>query len=199
MQRPASPDASRTTHFEGAMKTLGKFLAGLGIFVMLGPVITGIVVFFMAPGDPRLKTLVHGSVVYGPAGVLLVAAGVLLVRRAFSLRPGLREAGPAPEQFQLALRFRGATLADYDAMIQLERQLTLLLRSTATVAGHDMSASEKHIFIHTPVPEKTFEYCKPLLASVRALDGLTAAYRSFDGNDYEVLWPVQFEGQFAVA
>ena len=181
------------------MKTLGKFLAGLGLLVMLGPVITGAVVFFVAPGAGLLTALVYGSVVYGPVGLLLVAAGVLLVRRAFAVDAGQRPAAPAPEQFQLALQFRGTTLADYNAMIQLERQITLLLRSTATVAGHDMSADGKHIFIHTPVPEKTFEYCKPLLASVHALDGLTAAYRSFDGSDYEVLWPAQFKGQFAVA
>lgn len=183
------------------MKTLGKFLAALGLLVMLGPVITGAIVFFMSPGAGLLTTLVHGSVIYGPLGLLLVAAGVLLVRRGFALRLGKRGMAPeqAPEQFQLALQFNGKTLADYDAMIQLERQITLLLRSTATVAGHDMSAHGKSIFIHTPVPEKTFEHCKPLLASVRALDGLTAAYRAFDGSDYEVLWPVQFEGRFAVA
>ncbi len=183
------------------MKTFGKFLAALGLVVMFGPVITGAFVFFTAPGASLLTTLVHCSVIYGPVGMLLVAAGVLLVRRAFAVRADPRFDAPAvaQEQFQLALQFRGKTLADYDAMIQLERQITLLLRSTATVAGHDMSAGEKNIFIHTPVPEKTFEHCKPLLASVRALDGLTAAYRSFDGSEYEVLWPAQFEGEFAVA
>ena len=181
------------------MKTLGKILAGLGILIMLGPVISGGVIFFLAPDASLLTTLVSASVFYGPGGMLLAAAGVLLVRRAFARQAGGHQGAPAQEQFQLALQFSGQTLADYDAMIQLERQITLLLRSTATVAGHDMSAHGKSIFIHTPVPEKTFESCKPLLASVRALDGLTAAYRSFDGSDYEVLWPVQFEGQFAVA
>ncbi len=183
------------------MKTIGKFLAGLGILVMLGPLITGIVLFTMDPDAAAVAALVQASVLYGPLGLLLVAAGVLLVRRAFARRPAAREAAPAPEQFHLALRFRGATLADYEAMIQLEHQLGLLLRATAmaSVAGHDMSADEKHIFIHTPVPGQTFEHCKPLLASVRALDGLTAAYRAFDGNDYQVLWPVPFRGQYAVA
>lgn len=181
------------------MKTFGKFLAVLGLIVMLGPVIIGAIVFFMSPGAALPTTLVYACVIYGPLGMLLVAVGVLLVRRAFAQQAGGHLAAPAQEQFQLALQFSGATLADYDAMIQLERQITLLLRSTATVAGHDMSAHGKSIFIHTPVPEKTFEHCKPLLASVRALDGLTAAYRSFDGSDYEVLWPAQFEGQFAVA
>lgn len=166
---------------------------------MLGPVITGFVLYFMASGNGTLAALVHGSVICGPAGMLLVASGGMLVRRAFALGVNQRPFVRAPEQFQLALQFRGTTLADYDAMIQLERQLTLLLRSTATVAGHDMSSEQKSIFIHTRMPEKTFAHCKPLLDSVRVLDGLTAAYRSSGGGDNEVLWPVQFDSQFALA
>jgi hypothetical protein len=52
-------------------------------------------------------------------------------------------------QYQLALQFRGNALADYNAMIELEQLLSVLLGTTATVAGHDMAAGEKSIFIHT--------------------------------------------------
>jgi hypothetical protein len=188
------------------MSTLGKLLAGLGVLVLLGPLGTGIVVFVMAPHYPAafpaglLKSLVQGSVLYGPAGVLLVGAGMMLVRRAFARGETVRRA-PPPVQFQLALQFKGRTLADYDAMIFLAQQLGTLLGASATVAGHDMGEGEgdKHIFIHTSRPQATFERCKPLLASVRALDGLTAAYRAIDGADYEVLWPRTFAGRFAVA
>jgi hypothetical protein len=100
-----------------------------------------------------------------------------------------------PLQYQLALQFPGASQAHYHAMTDLARQLSAELGSTAMVAGHDMGAGETSIFIHTADAPSTFKRCKPLLE----LEEVTAAYRAIDVHDYQVLWPLQFQGRFAVA
>jgi hypothetical protein len=100
-----------------------------------------------------------------------------------------------PLQYQLALQFPGASPAHYLAMTDLARQLSAELGSTAMVAGHDMGAGATSIFIHTADAPSTFKRCKPLLE----LEDVTAAFRSFDVHDYQVLWPLQFQGRFAVA
>lgn len=187
------------------MRQTGKMLAQAGWGVLCGPVSVGIIAFFIAPFYPNLigpgvlMAFVYAGLLYVPAGIALIIAGKLMVQRSFGMPSNPHTKAKQKMQYQLALQFRGDALADYDAMVALERMLSVLLGSTATVAGHDMGASETHIFIHTTDAPSTFMRCKPLLASQRALDGLTVAYRAFDGNDYKVLWPAQFQGQFAVA
>lgn len=187
------------------MRKTGKALARAGFCVLFGPVVAGIIAFFIAPFYPQsistgvLMAFVYAAVLYVPIGAALIVAGKLKIQRSFGVTLNPHTKVKSAMQYQLALQFRGESLADYHAMVELERLLSVLLGTTATVAGHDMGASERHIFIHTTNAPHTFMRCKPLLASQQALDGLTAAYRAFDGNDYKVLWPAQFQGQFALA
>lgn len=180
-------------------------LSRSGFGVLFGPVAAGIIAFFVAPYYPQsistgvLMGFVYAALLYVPAGVALIIAGKLMVQRSFGFTSNPHTKVKHAMQYQLALQFRGDSLADYDAMVELERMLAVLLGTTATVAGHDMGEAERNIFIHTTNAPSTFMRCKPLLASQQALEGLTAAYRAFDGNDYKVLWPSQYQGQFAVA
>lgn len=180
-------------------------LSQAGFGVLFGPIALGIIAFFIAPYYPNvigaslLMAFVYAAVLYVPAGIALIIAGKLMVQRSFGMPSNPHTKARQKMQYQLALQFRGDALADYEAMVALERMLSVLLGTSATVAGHDMGASETHIFIHTTDAPSTFLRCKPLLTSQRALEGLTAAYRAFDDNDYKVLWPAQYQGEFAVA
>ena len=60
-------------------------------------------------------------------------------------------------RYQLVLQFPGSTLADYDAMIALEDQIINALDSSAEVDGHDSSADECNLFVHTNHPAATFQ------------------------------------------
>jgi hypothetical protein len=187
------------------MRKTGKLLSRSGFGVLFGPMAVGIIAFFIAPYYPQsissavLMGFVYGALLYVPAGAGLIIAGKLMVQRSFGMPSNPHVKARSTTQYQLALQFRGDALADYNAMVELERMLAVLLGTTATVAGHDMGERERAIFIHTTNAPSTFMRCKPLLASHQALDGLTAAYRAFDGNDYKVLWPAQFQGHFALA
>jgi hypothetical protein len=187
------------------MRKIGTLLTGTGFCVLLGPALTGAIAYLIAPYFPHaidrgaLVGFVYGAAIYLPVGLALIVAGKLLVQRSFGLPSNPHSKAKRIMQYQLALQFRGDALADYNAMVELEQLLSVLLGTTAMVAGHDMGAGEKSIFIHTTNAPSTFLRCKPLLASQRALDGLTAAYRAADGKDYQVLWPKQFQGAFALA
>lgn len=102
-------------------------------------------------------------------------------------------------EYQLVLQFRGDSLADFDAMVALEESLAEELGTSALVDGHDTGAGEVNIFIITSDPASTFEKIKNVLLNSDRLAVLTAAFRPVSGDNYTVLWPEFFQGQFAVA
>jgi hypothetical protein len=101
-------------------------------------------------------------------------------------------------KYQLVLQFRGDTLADYDAMVALEGQLSKDLGLSAKVDGHDCGSGETNIFIHTSEPERTFWRVRHTLQNCNRLQSVTAAYRPIDGEDYTVLWPEGAQIEFAI-
>jgi hypothetical protein len=101
--------------------------------------------------------------------------------------------------YQLTLQFRGESLADYDAMVALEDELTEELGDSADVDGHDCGSGETNIFILTSDPTATFQRVRPVLERAACLESVTAAYREVDGERYTVLWPEGSEREFTVA
>jgi hypothetical protein len=65
-------------------------------------------------------------------------------------------------RYQLVLQFAANTVADYDALIAIERQLIETL-GESSVDGHDMGSSEANIFILTTDPQNTFRQLAPVL------------------------------------
>lgn len=102
-------------------------------------------------------------------------------------------------RFQLTLQFRSNMLADYDAMVALEDELTKELDHTGKVDGHDSGSGETNIFILTSDPAATFQRAKPVLERTRHLQAVTAAYREVDGERYTVIWPEGSQREFRVA
>jgi hypothetical protein len=102
-------------------------------------------------------------------------------------------------RYQLTLHFRGDSLADYDAMVALEDDLTEELGDSADVDGHDCGSGEANIFIFTSDPAATFQRIRPVLERTAHLQSVTAAYREVDGERYTVIWPEGLRRDFAVA
>ena len=100
--------------------------------------------------------------------------------------------------YQLVLQFRGDSLADFDAMVALEDELIEELAG-ADVDGHDVGSDEVNIFIFTSDPAQTFRAARPVLERRHCLQGVTAAYRRADGEDYTVIWPEGSTQEFRVA
>jgi hypothetical protein len=102
-------------------------------------------------------------------------------------------------RFQLVIQFHADTVADLDALIRLEDNLSEHLGTSAEVDGHDIGTTERNIFVLTDSPVDTFEQVQPLLRTKGILGAATVAYRTVNGSHYTVLWPQLFTGEFRVA
>jgi len=101
-------------------------------------------------------------------------------------------------KYQLVFQFRGDSLTDYDAMIELEDALIEQLRGTAKVDGHDMGSGERNIFIFTSDPPATFSRARPVLERRHQLESVTAAYREVESDEFTVIWPEGSREEFRV-
>ena len=100
--------------------------------------------------------------------------------------------------YQLVLQFP-AFAVDLDGLIAIEDELLAAIRPPAMVDGHDFGTGEGNIFILTDSPAATFEGVLPVLTDLSRERDVTAAYRSLDGEEYTVIWPKGFKGEFSVA
>ena len=92
--------------------------------------------------------------------------------------------------YQLVLQWPIADARDFEQLVDLEDALEAGLSPLlGTVDGHDAGSGEMNIFILTDTPEKTFAECHSLIHSSGMAAGLSAAYRSVDGEEYKRLWP----------
>lgn len=100
--------------------------------------------------------------------------------------------------YQLVLQIRGESLADFDAMMNLEKQLYLDLNGIAEVDGHDMGCDEINVFILTSDPLTTFEQSKAALTRLELLHNVKAAYRLVLQDSFITIWPENSTHKFSV-
>ncbi|MCK4744357.1 MAG: hypothetical protein KAT25_11100 [Sulfuriflexus sp.] len=79
----------------------------------------------------------------------------------------------------------------------IENELELVLRDHHQVDGHDIGAGEMNIFIHTNDPNETFELAKKTL-SKKDLEIISVAFRDMKGDEYSVIWPENYNGEFRI-
>jgi len=101
-------------------------------------------------------------------------------------------------EYQLVLQIRGESLADFDAMINLEEQLYHDLNGIAEVDGHDMGCDEINVFIFTSDPRATFEQSKAALTRLELLHDVKAAYRLVLQDTFITIWPENSKHEFSV-
>jgi hypothetical protein len=101
--------------------------------------------------------------------------------------------------YQLVLQFRGELLADFDAMMKLEDELSVHLKDIAEVDGHDMGCGEMNIFILTSDPLSVFERAKPSLERHKLLADVKAGFRPLSDDTYTAIWPENSTGECLVA
>jgi hypothetical protein len=64
------------------------------------------------------------------------------------------------------------------------------------VDGNSFGGGTFEIFVHTVDPIGAFDVLRRAWARTGVLDHLTAAYRELAGDDFKVLWPPDFHGEF---
>lgn len=93
-------------------------------------------------------------------------------------------------QYILVLQWSATSEADYDALIAMEDVLEGSLASAhGFVDGHDFGSGEMNIFVHTDLPLEAFANAAASLGADPRWADVRAAYRSAEGDRYEVLWP----------
>lgn len=100
-------------------------------------------------------------------------------------------------RYQLVLQVDGSSIEDFDDLLKLELDLGLGLGSEHVLDGHDFGSAEMNIFIHTDKPDEAFKISKGILATTK-MDKVVVAYRDFDSEDYEVIYPENYEKEFSI-
>lgn len=104
---------------------------------------------------------------------------------------------------QLVLQFQGDDADTIDKVITLEDQLIEALDGmpATEVDGHEPGDGVVNLFLLAKNPAKVWEKIEPLIeeAASEDLEINAVAYRPLDGEDFTVLWPTDYEGEFEIA
>lgn len=93
-------------------------------------------------------------------------------------------------KYLLVLQWSATSVADFDALIDVEDELeTGLPSEDGEVDGHDFGSNQMDIFVLTERPREAFRSAAALLSTNPRWASLRAAYRPLDGEDYVGLWP----------
>lgn len=103
---------------------------------------------------------------------------------------------------QLVLQFQGDDDETLDKVIALEDRLIEALggSTTAEVDGHEPGDGVINLVLLARNAAKVWEKIEPIVEDASdELDINAVAFRSVDGEDFTVLWPVDYEGEFEMA
>jgi hypothetical protein len=100
--------------------------------------------------------------------------------------------------YHLVLQFP-AVAVDFDDLIAIEDELEAAIQPPATVDGHDFGSAKGNIFIFTDSPSATLEIVLRVLRNLSHDRDATVAYRTLRGDEYTVIWPKSFKGEFSLA
>jgi hypothetical protein len=101
--------------------------------------------------------------------------------------------------YRLVLQFRGATIEDVDELLEVEDALFEMLDDREELAGHDIGASARNIFIVTDDPDATFRRLTPFLERARLLVPLIVAAHPVNEESFRILWPPDRRAGFSLA
>lgn len=99
-------------------------------------------------------------------------------------------------QYQLVLQLPGTSQDDFDLLISLEESLADALEDTPhDVDGHDFGSGTMNLFIDTNDPAAAFDLAKQTI-NPADYPMLKAAFRSFEEDDYQLIWPENSDEEF---
>ncbi len=101
--------------------------------------------------------------------------------------------------YQLIIQFplTNASADDFDKLLMIENELELTLRDKHKVDGHDIGSGKMNIFISTSEPAETFDLARKALSD-NDLKIITVAFRDIVDDNYSVLWPENYSGEFEI-
>jgi hypothetical protein len=100
------------------------------------------------------------------------------------------------KSYQLVFQFPARSKKDHDALMPLENALTRALGKRHEVDGYDFGSGTMNFFVFTKLPERAFKIAKDVFAKRGLLHSARAAFREEDSEDFAILWPKDFQGEF---
>lgn len=104
---------------------------------------------------------------------------------------------------QLVLQFQGDDADTLDKVIELEDKLIEALDGVAgaEVDGHELGDGVTHLFLIAKNPARVWEKIEALVEEAASddLEIAAVAFRPVNGEDFTVLWPTDYEGEFELA
>jgi hypothetical protein len=101
---------------------------------------------------------------------------------------------------QLVLQFQGDDEDTLEKVIALEDHLIEALEGStaAEVDGHEPGEGVINLMLLTKNAAKVWEKIEPMVEEAASdnLDINAVAFRDLDGEEYTVLWPTDYEGEF---
>jgi len=92
-------------------------------------------------------------------------------------------------KYQLVVQFDARTLQDFDGLLQLEESIEGEIGELGIVDGHDFGSEQFNIFVLTDAPQIAFERILKVANNLAVTEGMCAAYRKMDNEDFTILWP----------
>jgi len=104
---------------------------------------------------------------------------------------------------QLVLQFQGDDEGTIEKVIELEDKLISALDGSTSVEvdGHEPGEGVVNLLLLAKNAPKVWEKIEPLVEEA-ASDNLeinAVAFRDLNGEDFTVLWPLDYEGEFEIA
>jgi hypothetical protein len=103
---------------------------------------------------------------------------------------------------QLVLQFQGDDEDTLDKVIALEDRLIEAFdgSTTAEVDGHEPGEGVINLVLLAKNAAKVWEKIEPIVEDASGeLDINAVAFRTLDAEEFTVLWPVDYEGEFELA
>lgn len=101
-------------------------------------------------------------------------------------------------KYQLVIQFLlTGSVEDFERLIMLENELSVVFLGAHEMDGHNLGEEEMNIFINTDDPKQAFTLARDVF-NEEELKIVSVAYKDFDSEEYSVIWPESFSGEFRV-
>lgn len=103
---------------------------------------------------------------------------------------------------QLVLQFQGDDAGTIEKVIELEDRLIDALSGSTSVEvdGHEQGDGVVNLILLAKNAAKVWEKIEPIVEDASdSLDINAVAFRQIDSEDFTVLWPIDYDGEFELA
>lgn len=129
--------------------------------------------------------------------VLAIVAAAIWFLWTFHLKPKPRKRDSSKAiKYQLVFQIPVKGMAEVDALFALQEAMEKAMGKDSVVDGNDVGGGTGNIFVITVDPQRALQDGLKVFDGRPEKERLVVAKRLCDGDNYTVLYPVGFKGEF---